>query len=76
MVWHLNLDAQDHRVCDFPHAACKAGSLGDFGQCLATDRWILEIQFAHPTRPFGAVYKDLLVADDAAGVHAPQSTAP
>lgn len=66
MGWRLNLDIKGHRVCDFPHAIYKAGSLGDFGQCPATGLWILEIQIAHPTRPFGAFYEDLLYVDERA----------
>jgi hypothetical protein len=27
----------------------------------ALRRWMLEIQIAHPTRPFGAFYEDLLI---------------
>lgn len=65
MGWRLNQDIKGHRVCDFPHAIYKAGNLGDFGQCPATGLWILEIQIAHPTRPFGAFYEDLLVEGDA-----------
>jgi Xaa-Pro aminopeptidase len=64
MGWRLNLDIKGHRVCDFPHAIYQAGKLGDFGLCPATGIWILEIQIAHPTRPFGAFYEDLLMADD------------
>ncbi len=64
MGWRLNLDIKGHRVCDFPHAIYQAGRLGDFGLCPATGIWILEIQIAHPTRPFGAFYEDLLMDDD------------
>jgi hypothetical protein len=64
MGWRLNLDIKGHRVCDFPHAIYRAGNLGDFGLCPATGLWVLEIQIAHPTRPFGAFYEDLLIADD------------
>lgn len=63
--WRLNLDTRGHRVSDFPHAIYRAGDLGDFAQCPATGVWILEIQIAHPTRPFGAFFEDLLI-DDAA----------
>ncbi len=66
MGWRLNLDIKGHRVCDFPHAIYRAGSLGDFGQCPATGLWILEIQIAHPTRPFGAFHEDLLFAPETA----------
>lgn len=59
--WRLNWEVKGHRVSDFPHAIYKAGSLGDFETCPATGLWILEIQIAHPTRPFGAFYEDLLV---------------
>ncbi len=61
MGWLLNLDVKGHRVCDFPHAIYKAGSLGDFGKCPHTGLWILEIQLRHPTRPFGAFYEDILM---------------
>lgn len=59
--WRLNLDIKGHRVSDFPHAIYKAGNLGDFDSSLNPGVWILEIQLAHPTRPFGAFYEDLLV---------------
>jgi Metallopeptidase family M24 len=59
--WRLNVDIKGHRVSDFPHAIYKAGNLGDFDAKPAAGLWILEIQIAHPTRPFGAFYEDLLV---------------
>jgi Xaa-Pro aminopeptidase len=59
--WRLNMDIKGHRVCDFPHAIYRAGELGDFALCPSTGLWILEIQIAHPTRPFGGFYEDLLV---------------
>ncbi|KWF59667.1 M24 family metallopeptidase [Burkholderia pseudomultivorans] len=59
--FRLNLDIKGHRVSDFPHAIYKAGNLGDFDAMPAAGLWILEIQIAHPTRPFGAFYEDLLV---------------
>jgi Xaa-Pro aminopeptidase len=65
MGWTLNLEIRGHRVCDFPHAIYRAGDLGDFGLCPTTGLWILEIQIAHPTRPFGAFFEDLLVRDAA-----------
>ncbi|KTC39062.1 MAG: M24 family metallopeptidase [Pseudomonas sp.] len=58
--WVLNLDIKGHRVSDFPHAIYRAGDLGDFAACPQVGLWILEIQIAHPTRPFGAFYEDLL----------------
>ncbi|MFJ2384344.1 M24 family metallopeptidase [Pseudomonas protegens] len=60
MGWVLNLDIKGHRVSDFPHAIYRAGDLGDFATCPQVGLWILEIQIAHPTRPFGAFYEDLL----------------
>ena len=60
MGWVLNLDIKGHRVSDFPHAIYRAGDLGDFDECPNVGLWILEIQIAHPTRPFGAFYEDLL----------------
>ncbi|KEZ04557.1 (Fe-S)-binding protein [Burkholderia sp. MSh2] len=59
--FRLNVDIKGHRVSDFPHAIYKAGNLGDFDAVPAAGLWILEIQIAHPTRPFGAFYEDLLV---------------
>jgi Xaa-Pro aminopeptidase len=59
--WRLNLDIKGHRVSDFPHTIFKAGKLGDFAACPDVGLWILEIQIAHPTRPFGAFYEDLLM---------------
>jgi len=60
MGWVLNLDIKGHRVSDFPHAIYRAGDLGNFDACPNVGLWILEIQLAHPTRPFGAFYEDLL----------------
>lgn len=57
----LNADIKGHRVSDFPHAIYKAGDLGDFDRCPDVGLWILEIQIAHPSRPFGAFYEDLLI---------------
>jgi Xaa-Pro aminopeptidase len=58
--WRLNVDIKGHRVSDFPHAIYKAGNLGDLDTGPAAGLWILEIQIAHPVRPFGAFYEDLL----------------
>lgn len=59
--WRLNVDIKGHRVSDFPHAIYRAGNLGDYDSAPAAGLWVLEIQIAHPTRPFGAFYEDLLV---------------
>lgn len=61
MGWTLNLDIKGHRVSDFPHAIHRGGDLGDLDQFPNTGLWILEIQIAHPERPFGAFYEDLLI---------------
>ncbi len=66
MGWRLNLEIRGHRVSDFPHAIYRAGALGDFAACPASGLWILEIQIAHPTRPFGAFFEDLLIDGDGA----------
>jgi methionine aminopeptidase len=66
MGWRLNWTVKGHRVSDFPHAIYKAGTLGDFAAAPKTGLWILEIQIAHPTRPIGAFYEDLLYEADAA----------
>ncbi|MBN3727005.1 aminopeptidase P family protein [Burkholderia sp. Ac-20379] len=59
--WRLNVDIKGHRVSDFPHAIYKAGNLGDYDGVPASGLWVLEIQIAHPSRPFGAFYEDLLI---------------
>lgn len=58
--WKLNLDIKGHRVSDFPHSVHKGGDLGDFELPPNAGLWILEIQIAHPTLPYGAFYEDLL----------------
>jgi len=58
--WRLNWAVKGHRVSDFPHSIYKAGALGDLDILPKTGLWILEIQIAHPSRPFGAFYEDLL----------------
>jgi Xaa-Pro aminopeptidase len=60
MGWRLNHATKGHRVSDFPHSVHKGGDLGDFEHEPGKGLWILEIQIAHPTRPFGAFYEDLL----------------
>ncbi|MFJ4376476.1 M24 family metallopeptidase [Pseudomonas japonica] len=60
MGWTLNLDIKGHRVSDFPHALYRAGDLGDFAGQPNEGLWILEIQIAHPSKPYGAFYEDLL----------------
>ncbi|MFF7709913.1 M24 family metallopeptidase [Pseudomonas sp. NPDC007930] len=61
MGWVLNLDIKGHRVSDFPHAIYRAGDLGELAARPGSSLWILEIQIAHPTKPYGAFYEDLLV---------------
>jgi Xaa-Pro aminopeptidase len=61
MGWILNLDILGHRVSDFPHSIYKAGDLGAFDRVPVPGIWILEIQIAHPEKPFGAFYEDLLI---------------
>ena len=61
MGWCLNHAIKGHRVGDFPHAIHKAGDLGTLEQAPSSGLWILEIQIAHPSEPYGAFYEDLLV---------------
>jgi hypothetical protein len=63
MGWRLNHETKGHRVSDFPHAVFKAGDLGELGELPSSGLWILEIQIAHPTEPYGAFYEDLLTRD-------------
>ena len=60
MGWRFNHAVKGHRVGDFPHAIHKAGDLGDLEASPASGLWILEIQIAHPSEPFGAFHEDLL----------------
>jgi len=60
MGWRLNHDIKGHRLGDFPHAVHKGGDLGDFASTPAPGLWVLEIQIAHPSEPFGAFHEDLL----------------
>lgn len=62
MGWRLNHAIKGHRVSDFPHAIHKGGDLGALETTPGDGLWILEIQIAHPTQPFGAFYEDLLTA--------------
>ena len=61
MGWTLNWTVKGHRVSDFPHAIHNGGKLGEFDGTPQPGLWILEIQIAHPTRPIGAFYEDLLI---------------
>ena len=63
MGWRLNHEIKGHRVSDFPHSVHKAGDLGELGERPSGGLWILEIQIAHPSEPYGAFYEDLLTAD-------------
>ena len=60
MGWRLNHAIKGHRVSDFPHSIHKGGDLGDLHATPSSGLWILEIQIAHPTEPFGAFHEDLL----------------
>ena len=60
MGWRFNHAIKGHRLGDFPHAIHKAGNLADLANAPTSGLWVLEIQIAHPTEPFGAFYEDLL----------------
>jgi len=60
MGWRFNQATKGHRVSDFPHAIHKGGDLADLDASPSHGLWILEIQIAHPSEPFGAFYEDLL----------------
>ncbi|MEO8938582.1 MAG: M24 family metallopeptidase [Burkholderiaceae bacterium] len=62
--WTLNLDIRGHRVSDFPHAIHHGGKLGDFDGSPQAGLWVLEMQIAHPERPFGAFFEELLSTDE------------
>lgn len=60
MGWRFNHAIKGHRLGDFPHAIHKAGDLGTLDGTPSAGLWVLEIQIAHPTEPYGAFYEDLL----------------
>jgi Xaa-Pro aminopeptidase len=60
MGWRLNHAIKGHRVSDFPHSIHRGGDLGALTTTPSAGLWILEIQIAHPSEPFGAFYEDLL----------------
>lgn len=59
--WVFNHAVKGHRISDFPHAVFKAPDLGAIGHPPGEALWILEIQIAHPSRPFGAFHEDMLL---------------
>jgi Xaa-Pro aminopeptidase len=60
----FNLDPAGHLIGAFPHRGWKKG-LNRFPGKVKPGAWILEIQVAHKTLPFGAFYEDLLYQDPA-----------
>jgi len=61
--WKLNMDLSGHRLSDFPHSAHYDGPLAEVTFRPNPNLWVLEIAVAHPDRPFGAFYEDLLLDD-------------
>ena len=61
--WKLNMDLSGHRLSDFPHAAVYDGPMAEVDIVPSAGLWVLEIAIAHPDRPFGAFYEDLLLED-------------
>ncbi len=61
--WKLNLDLSGHRLSDYPHSAHYDGPLAEVQFRPNPNLWVLEIAIAHPERPFGAFYEDLLLED-------------
>jgi Xaa-Pro aminopeptidase len=66
MGWRFNHAIKGHRLGDYPHSVHKAGDLGTLEGTPSPGLWVLEIQIAHPTEPFGAFYEDLLGAETSA----------
>ena len=58
--WRFNHAIKGHRLSDYPHSVHKGGDLGTLDGRPTSGLWVLEIQIAHPTEPFGAFYEDLL----------------
>ncbi|MDT9598724.1 M24 family metallopeptidase [Sphingosinicella rhizophila] len=64
--WKMNLKMAGHRISDFPHAVHHQGTLANSEFSPSTGLWVLEVQIRHPTKPFGAFFEDILLADEAA----------
>ncbi|UGB37528.1 M24 family metallopeptidase [Frateuria soli] len=62
MGWRFNHAIKGHRLGDYPHSVHKGGDLGTLEAAPSPGLWVLEIQIAHPTEPYGAFYEDLLTA--------------
>ena len=66
MGWRFNHAIKGHRLGDYPHSVHKGGDLGTLEGAPSPGLWVLEIQIAHPTEPYGAFFEDLLVSPGAA----------
>jgi Xaa-Pro aminopeptidase len=60
MGWRFNHAIKGHRLGDFPHAVHMGGDMATLEDRPSRGLWVLEIQIAHPTEPFGAFHEDLL----------------
>lgn len=65
MGWRFNHAIKGHRLGDYPHSVHKGGDLGALEGAPSPGLWVLEIQIAHPTEPYGAFFEDLLVSPGA-----------
>jgi hypothetical protein len=63
MGWELNLDLSGHRISDFPHVAIYDGPMNTLDFTPSPLLWVLEIHIRHPSKPFGAFFEDMLLAD-------------
>jgi len=50
-----------HRLSEFSHARYGNTCLFDLPFNPASERWVMELQIAHPSMEFGAFYEDLLI---------------
>lgn len=66
MGWRFNHAIKGHRLGDYPHSVHKGGDLGTLEGTPSPGLWVLEIQIAHPSEPYGAFFEDLLVEPHAA----------
>jgi Xaa-Pro aminopeptidase len=58
--WVLQLNADGHRISDFPHRLYSKKGISELDYSPSPDVWVLEVQLRHPTRDFGAFYEDIL----------------
>ncbi|MGB5954272.1 M24 family metallopeptidase [Pseudomonas sp.] len=61
--WQLERNLAGHRIADFPHVLYGQDKLAEVEIVPSEVVWVLEIQLCHPTKPVGAFFEDILIAE-------------